>query len=211
MDIDEYCEEAEKIVSFYEEGIGSIDGSLREAITRLTSTSIKYKADEFILLATVEDMFLLKKGNTGLTESIIYNFFDNEGLPVFGGGSEETKYKISKDSLTNKGKSVDVYSSPAVVVSMDGSSGSMQVPPYEYFTANHHAMIMIPFDSSLELFWIKQELEQKLKNLASNKGASATLTTNQLKQTAVIVPSKSTRQRVNLHRENLERIVKEIA
>ena len=131
----------------------------------------------------------------------------DSGIYVFGGGAERPKHKIDKAAQRNNGRPISIHKGQALIVSMDGSSGAMQVIPSGEFTANHHALILYPYVTDFELYWFKQQIEQDLKDLASNKGASATLTMPQTNNAAIRVPSKATRETVNRYRMNLEDII----
>ena len=68
---------------------------------------------------------------------------------------------------------------------MDGSSGVIRVLEGGAFCLNHHGAVLKPISPSLNLYWVAQQCEYRLKQLASNQGASATLTTEQLKKFAL--------------------------
>lgn len=128
-------------------------------------------------IVKVKDAFEIKKGDPALTEAIIYTQQDSNGLPVYGGGEGTPRFKISKASKTKKGIGVTVHSGPALIVAMDGSSGTIRVIESGDFCCNHHASVLKPKSTfSVDLYAVAQQLEGGLRELASNKAGSATLT-----------------------------------
>jgi hypothetical protein len=117
----------------------------------------------------------IQKGNQGLTEAAIYSSFDPKGLPVYGGGSGRPKFRAKKGLKRTTGELATVFKGPAAVVSMDGSSGSVQIVESGEFFCNHHAAVLTP-KAGVDLWCFAQIAEPALRRLASNQGSSATLT-----------------------------------
>lgn len=124
----------------------------------------------------LKDQFqTIKKGNQGLTEATIYKSFDPKGLPVYGGGGSRPRFRAKRDLKRLSGEQATIFKAPAIVVSMDGSSGRIQVIETGEFFCNHHGAVLLP-KSGLDLYSFAQVAEPALKRLASNQGSSATLT-----------------------------------
>ena len=138
----------------------------------------------------VKDVFEIKKGDSALTESVIYAQFEPSGLPVYGGGEALPRFKISKTSKTKKGTEITVHAGPALIVAMDGSSGAVRVVETGEFCSNHHASVLKPKAGfSLDLYAVAQQLEGGLRELSSNKAGSATLTLPVLEEFELSLPT----------------------
>ena len=108
----------------------------------------------------VKSAFTLHKGDSSLTEAIIYAQQDTHGMPVHGGGEALPRFKISKASKTKKGVGVTMQKGPAIIVAMDGSSGTVRVVEGGEFCCNHHACVLVPKpEFGADLFAVAQQLE----------------------------------------------------
>ncbi|MDR3434041.1 MAG: N-6 DNA methylase [Rouxiella aceris] len=166
-----------------------LDGKFAGELNELTSLPVIHGKDTEYKPKLVKDLFKIEKGSQGFTEEIIYSNFDSNGIDVYGGGSKPTGYKVRIDTINNKGVKIKTFDAPAVIVSMDGSSGSLQVIRSGKFTANHHAAVLKPLDESFDLDWFVQSVEVSLKKEASNQEGSATLTKERLENQVVNIPS----------------------
>lgn len=147
----------------------------------------------------------VRKGNQGLTESAIYRFFDPNGLPVYGGGGGRARHHAKKGLKRLSGEAATVFSGPAIVVSMDGSSGSMQIVEKGEFFCNHHGPVLTP-KVGIDLWCFVQIAEPALKRLASNKSGSATLTKPALESFALQMPKGTAEIAIRNGRKVLTRL-----
>lgn len=157
----------------------------------------------------LSDLFSIRKGDTALTEVSIYESYDPDGIPVYGGGAALPTHTIARDSLRGNGKAITVFSGPAIVLSVDGSSGSMRVIEKGDFACNHHAAVLVPKSKKLPLHLIVQQAESRLKALASNQTASASLTLGVINSMQVTLPKPEERalaDKVNKARAKLSEI-----
>ena len=178
----------------------------------LLGSKVLYPDDAHCFVARLADLFDTSRGDQGLTEREIYRHYDDAtGVPMYGGGASKPKYFLDRETKRRDGKLITVFDAPAIVVSMDGSSGAMQVISGGSFCANHHARVLHPVSPSLELHWFVQQAEQGLRALASNKSSSATLTLPHLEEFEVEIPPPGIRQAINSMREQLERLRNEFA
>jgi hypothetical protein len=136
----------------------------------------------------IDAMFEFHKGDTNLTEAAIYTAYDPVGIPVYGGGASLPAHHIRRDAKTSKNKAVTIFSAPAIVLSLDGSSGSMQIVETGDFACNHHAAVLNPLTADLNLYVIAQQAEGRLRALASNRESSATLTKGTVNSLTISVP-----------------------
>lgn len=85
----------------------------------------------------------IKKGNYALTDEAIYASLQNgdELIPLYGGNKEHftTERKISVSAKTKKGTPITIFSGEGIIISLDGSAGSMTYKNGERFALNHHA------------------------------------------------------------------------
>lgn len=165
---------------------------------------LTYEDDTTMVEVALTDVFDLKKGDTKLTEEVMYNYIEPDGLPVYGGGESGARFHIARTARTGAGKPVTIFRGPAVILSLDGTSGAMRViEEGEEFCLNHHGCVLTPVHPSIDLHWFVQQYEASLRAAASNKGSSATLTLTYVKQCMLQVPLPRTlRQAVgNLRRQ----------
>lgn len=141
---------------------------------------------------SISTIFEIQRGDQGLTEAEIYRFHDTNGIPVYGGSSGAPRFKVTKNIKNNKNIPATIFKGAAIVVSMDGSAGSVQMINKSIeFCCNHHGRVLIlkPAFNKLDLNWIVQQISNGLKHLASNKEGSATLTVPLLEKYEVSIPS----------------------
>ncbi len=85
----------------------------------------------------------IQKGDYALTDEAVYASLQNgdELIPLYGGNKEHTtaERKISVSAKTKKGASITVFSGQGIIISLDGSAGSMTYKNGERFALNHHA------------------------------------------------------------------------
>ncbi|BFL40674.1 restriction endonuclease subunit S [Agathobaculum sp. NSJ-28] len=85
----------------------------------------------------------IEKGNYALTDEAIYASLQNgdELIPLYGGNKEHatTERRISISAKTKKGVPITVFSGEGIIISLDGSAGSMTYKSDEKFALNHHA------------------------------------------------------------------------
>ena len=173
-------------------------------IKRILSAPLSYPDSVYTLEIKLEDMFTISKGNQGLTEEYIYKAFDLSGIKVYGGGASEPRFTIHKAAITKHGFDITIFEGPAIVISMDGTSGAMRVVTDAEFCLNHHGCVLKPHDTSLDLYWFIQEAEVRLRALASNQEGSATLTLDNLKNFIVRVPlPQHIRNEIGSHRREV--------
>lgn len=142
------------------------------------------------------------KGDTGLTEAMIYQSASATGSPVYGGGRGVPRFKADDTLRRDNGVSATKFNGPALVVSMDGSSGSVQVIEKGSFFCNHHGAVLLP-SSDVNLWCFAQVAEPALRRLASNVSASATLTKPALEGIKVRLPIGAAATEVEKRRRTL--------
>ena len=85
----------------------------------------------------------IEKGNYALTDEAIYASLQNgdELVPLYGGNKEHitTERRISVSAKTKKGIPITIFSGEGIIISLDGSAGSMTYKNGERFALNHHA------------------------------------------------------------------------
>ena len=85
----------------------------------------------------------IDKGNYALTDEAIYASLQNgdEFIPLYGGNKEHkmTDRRISVSAKTKKGATIKIFSGEGIIISLDGSAGSMTYKNGEKFALNHHA------------------------------------------------------------------------
>lgn len=137
----------------------------------------------------------IKKGNYALTDESVYASIQNgdEFIPLYGGNKEHryTDRRISISAKTQKGIPITVFDGEGIIISLDGSAGSMTYKKNERFALNHHAgFITVRKDATqrvnLEFFSIY--LQNFYRNLSVSDG-SKTLSLTQIYNEEFNLPS----------------------
>ena len=85
----------------------------------------------------------IDKGNYALNDEAFFASFENgdELLRFYGGNKEHkmTDRRISVSAKTKKGATIKIFSGEGIIISLDGSAGSMTYKNGEKFALNHHA------------------------------------------------------------------------
>lgn len=154
----------------------------------------------------------IQKGNTELTEMAIYNSikFNGDFIPLWGGNqSHVVKDRlISENGKTKSGAPITVFDGKGIIISLDGSAGSMTYKNGERFALNHHA----------GFFKVKEEMkefvnpkffalffEKKLMDLSVGEG-SKTLSFKQINSLDFEMPDKRVQDKfISLSRPLLEK------
>lgn len=85
----------------------------------------------------------VQKGDYALTDEAIYASLQNGDklIPLYGDNKDhsKTERRISVTAKTKKGAPISVFSGEGIIISLDGSAGSMTYKRNEEFALNHHA------------------------------------------------------------------------
>lgn len=144
----------------------------------------------------------VKKGNYALTEESIYASLQsgNELVPLYGGNKEHISREkmISVNTKNKKGNPVKIFSGEGIILSLDGSAGSMTYKNNEKFVLNHHAGFITLRDDAekevcLEFFAIY--MQNYYRNLCVSDG-SKTLSLEQLYSENFELPSFETQKQI---------------
>lgn len=126
----------------------------------------------------------VQKGNFALTDEVVYNSIQNndELIPLYGGNKshkQATRY-VSKTAITKEGKPITIFDGEGIIISLDGSSGSMTYKDGERFALNHHAGFITLKDKGIvRLEFFALFFQNFLRNLSVSDG-SKTLSLAQL-------------------------------
>ena len=96
----------------------------------------------------------IQKGNFGLTDEAIYKSIETDGnfIPIWGGNQEHNTIQrlVSENGKTKSSKPITIFDGEGIIISLDGSAGSMTRKKNQKFTLNHHA----------GFFRVKRDLEE---------------------------------------------------
>jgi len=85
----------------------------------------------------------IQKGDFGLTDEAIYKSIENEGdfIPIWGGNKSHSIIDrlVSKSAKTKQNVSITIFAGEGIIISLDGSAGSMTYKSDGCFSLNHHA------------------------------------------------------------------------
>lgn len=97
----------------------------------------------------------IAKGNYALTEEAVYSSINNgdEMIPLWGGNKHHRTYDrmVSISAMTKKNTKITVFSGEGIIISLDGSAGSMTYKYNEKFALNHHAGFITLRDNSRKI------------------------------------------------------------
>lgn len=85
----------------------------------------------------------IQKGDFGLTDEAIYKSIENGGnfIPIWGGNKSHDAVDrlVSENAKTKENAPVTIFSGEGIIISLDGSAGSMTYKSDGRFSLNHHA------------------------------------------------------------------------
>jgi len=204
---DQWIDRAKNLERFSQGEAIALPLSFRGEVEFLVDHSVTVPENHLRPAATITDLFHVTKGDQGLTEGAIYRSLSPTGYPIFGGGSGDARFKADSSLTRKDGKKPKLFESPALIVSMDGSSGSLQVVESGSFYCNHHGAVLRP-KTAMNLWCFAQVAEPALRRLASNQSASATLTKPALEGLSVRLPTGIFATRIGEARKLLTRLLR---
>lgn len=144
----------------------------------------------------------ITKGSHGLTDEAIYSSIGNDDtlIPLYGGNNQHnfTDRYVSKKTKTVDGKYAEIFSGEGIIISLDGSAGSMTYKSDEIFTLNHHAGFITLNESGIgkvNLKFFSLFMQNHYKALAVSDG-SKTLSLTQVYSDNFNLPKKETQDKV---------------
>ena len=143
----------------------------------------------------IDDLFYLTKGDTGLTDEYIYQSLSSNKplIPIYGGNSTHdiSSRWVKSDCMTKAGKPISLFSGKGIILSLDGSAGSMTYKDGETFALNHHACFLKPRGGSDKLCdpqYFAVFFQNQLRALSVSNG-SKTLSKAQLNEFEFSLPN----------------------
>jgi type I restriction enzyme M protein len=118
---------------------------------------------------------------------------------------------VKRGLLRENGEPATLFSGPALVVAMDGSSGNVQVIDSGEFYCNHHGAVLTPKSNNINLWCVAQLIEPRLRGMASNQGSSATLTMPQLTEMVISYVPLAVAKKIEQSRKTLTTLAKLLA
>lgn len=138
----------------------------------------------------------IEKGSHGLNDAAIYQSikYKDSFIPIWGGKREHTKIEklVSVKAKTKYNDPIKIFESPGIIISLDGSAGSMTCKSkYQKFALNHHAGFFRVSQKGKEIVlpeYFSLFYQKHLQNLSISEG-SKTLTVDQLYRIDIDLPS----------------------
>ncbi len=144
----------------------------------------------------------IEKGSHGFTDEAIYAAINNgDGvIPMYGGNNQHsaTDRYVSPSTQTVDGNTIKVFSGEGIIISLDGSAGSMTYKNGETFTLNHHAGFMTLTDKGkkkVNLIFFSYFMQSHYKSLSVSDGTK-TLSLGQIYSDDFDLPDKKVQDRV---------------
>ena len=144
----------------------------------------------------------IEKGNYSLTDEAVYASLQHgdELISLYGGNKTHVSSdrRISVSAKTKKGEEITVFSKTGIIISLDGSAGSMTYKCGEKFALNHHAGFITLRDDainkvSLEYFAL---FFQNFYRAISVSDGSKTLSLSQIYSADIDLPRFNVQMRV---------------
>ena len=205
--ISEWLERVDNVLEFSRgQGI-TLPLPFKEEVEFLLDHGLRIPKKALNKETSVADLLEVTKGDQGLTEAMIYRHLKPNGIPVYGGGGSAPRFQVDYSLKRNTGTPATLFNGPALVVSMDGSSGKIQVIESGKFYCNHHGAVLKP-KKDFSLWCFAQVAEPSLRRLASNKGGSATLTKPALERFRLRLPTGTPSSEIEARRRELTRLAR---
>ncbi len=136
----------------------------------------------------------IRKGNFGLTDEAVYKSIKHGGtfLPLYGGTEEHTITDrwVSENGRTKEDEPITKFEGEGIILSLDGSAGSMTYHREGAFALNHHAGFLTVKDGATEKVdseFFSLFYENQLREASVSEG-SKTLTTAILEEMEFDLP-----------------------
>lgn len=137
----------------------------------------------------------IEKGNFALTEEAMYKSIQYRGefIPVWGGNQDHIKPDryIPEKGRTSKNCPITIFEGEGIIISLDGSAGSMTYKKGERFALNHHAGFAVVRDDAKDKIipsFFALFYQDQLREASLSEG-SKTLTLDQIYSLDFEVPN----------------------
>lgn len=135
----------------------------------------------------------IQKGNFALTDEAVYKSIANQSImiPLYGGNKTHIYPErfVASNAKTNEGKEITLFKGDGVIISLDGSAGSMTYKNNETFALNHHAgFFTVKNNNVINPQFFALFYENRLKSMSVSDG-SGTLTLEQIYNEDFDIPS----------------------
>ncbi len=126
-------------------------------------------------------IFVIKGGNSGLTEEFIYNnqpVDEKDAIVVFSSSTDEATNMgvVSKNAKIN-GQKIKSFIGPSVIISRNGQAGRAMFIEKGTFTINDHAYVLTVkemYRDQIDLEWFSYVCEKYTKKCVSSKESNGT-------------------------------------
>ena len=146
----------------------------------------------------------IKKGNFGLTDEAIYKSIQHGGqfVPVFGGTKDHITAErfVSEIGRTKHDESITMFNGDGIIISLDGSAGSMTYVTSGRFALNHHAgffQIKVGTNKSVIPEYFSLFFEKQLQEASISEG-SKTLTITTIESLDFNIPQYDIQEKLML-------------
>jgi restriction endonuclease S subunit len=144
----------------------------------------------------------ITKGDFGLTEEAIYSSINNgdEMIPLWGGNKHHRTCErmVSISATTKNGSKIAIFSGKGIIISLDGSAGSMTYKCNEKFALNHHAGFITlrkKSSNSVDLEYFALFYQNFYRSLSVSEG-SKTLSLQQIYKEEFELPTYETQLKI---------------
>lgn len=144
---------------------------------------------------SIEELFHIYGGNSGLTEEFIYYNLPNsqdEGIPILSGATVKTNLMgcVERKSRPHN-KQLKIFSEPSLLVVRKGIAGQMEFVNRVEYTTNDDAYILMlreKWKEKVNLRWFVYQYQELFYNFVTSKTANATFNQQYAKKEKVKIP-----------------------
>ena len=153
--------------------------------------------------ATLKDCFIIKGGNSGLTEDFIYNnqpSTEDEQISILSSATKKTNLMgYISNKATPDNKKLKVFSDECILVARNGYAGTMTYMNGVEFTTNDHAYVLIPkkeWKNKINLRWFAYQYQELFYNLVTSKSDNATFNKQYAEKQIIAIPDKDFQDKI---------------
>ena len=143
----------------------------------------------------IRECFEITGGNSGLTESVIYQNppkNEKQSVKVYSGATLETTLlgSVDRNTMLN-GKRISVFCAPAIIIVRKGLAGNTKFVEKGIFTINDDAYVITikeKYLDKIDIEWVQKVIQNYAEGCITSKGTNATFSKEQFLDTEFSYP-----------------------
>lgn len=190
-----------------------------EELLQVSRTFLKsnIQITEYDYEPSIEELFHIYGGNSGLTEEFTYyNKPKNqdEGIPILSGATVKANLMgcVKRKSRPHN-KQLKIFSEPSLLVVRKGIAGQMEFVNRVEYTANDDAYILMlreKWKKKVNLRWFMYHYQELFYNFVTSKTANATFSKQYAKNQKVKIPKIDFQSKISEGLLKIDRMIEEL-